>query len=69
MQEIAKSLKTMPSLLEIDMSKLRCNSVETFKQFADLLIQNKKMKSLCLQRTGMTDALANFLTEPLVRAQ
>ena len=37
-QEIAASLKTMPSLLEIDMSKLRCNSVETFKQFADLLI-------------------------------
>lgn len=66
--EIAASLKQMPSLLEIDMSKLRCNSVEFFRELADLLMQNKRLKSISLQRTGMTDALAGYLAEPLVRA-
>ena len=63
------SLKTMPALEEIDMSKLRCSTVDTFKELAELIIGNKKLKSIGLQRVGMTDQLANFLTEPLVRAQ
>ena len=68
-RDIAMSLKTMPALEEIDMSKLRCNTVDTFKELAELIIGNKKLKSIGLQRVGMTDQLANFLTEPLVRAQ
>ena len=31
-------------------------------------MQNKKIKSLVMQKTGMTDAQANYLAEPLVRA-
>jgi len=36
----------MPSLIDIDMSKMQCNSVEFFKSLAELLIQNKRMKSI-----------------------
>ena len=59
----------MPELRDIDLSKNTCNGVEVFKELADLISQNKRMKSICLQKTGMTDALANYLSEPLVRAQ
>jgi len=37
-QDIAAALKTMPALLEIEMSKLRCNSVDFFRELADLLM-------------------------------
>ena len=69
MAEVVGSFKTMPELRDIDLSKNACNAVQVFKELADLIIQNKKLKSISMQRTGMTDALANFLSEPLVRAQ
>ena len=59
----------MPELRDIELSKNYCNAVEVFKELADLIIQNKRLKSISMQRTGMTDQLANFLSEPLVRAQ
>ena len=59
----------MPQLQEIELSKLNCNSVEVFRELADLIMQNKRLKSIIMQRTGMTDALASYLSEPLVRAQ
>ena len=68
MAEVVGSFKTMPELRDIDLSKNACNAVQVFKELADLIIQNKKLKSISMQRTGMTDALANFLSEPLVRA-
>lgn len=53
--DIAACLKLIPVLEEIDMSKLRCNTVETFKELAELIMSNKKLKSIGLQRVGMTD--------------
>jgi len=67
--EIVAALKAVPELQDVDLSKLNCNAVEVFKEIADFVIHNKHLRSLALQRTGMTDALANYLTEPLVRAQ
>ena len=58
----------MSQLQEIELSKLNCNSTEVFRELADLIMQNRRLKSIIMQRTGMTDALANYLAEPLVRA-
>ena len=46
--EIVGSFKTMPELREIDLSKNTCNGVEVFKELADLIIQNKRLKSICM---------------------
>ena len=67
-KDIAACLKLISALEDIDMSKLRCNTVDTFKELAELIMSNKKLKSIGLQRVGMTDQLASYLTEPLVRA-
>ena len=67
--EVLRSVKTLPDLQDLDLSKLQCDTVSVFKELAELLMANRKLKSLSMQRTGMNDNLANFLTEPLVRAQ
>ena len=66
--EIVGAFKAMSQLQEIELSKLNCNSTEVFRELADLIMQNRRLKSIIMQRTGMTDALANYLAEPLVRA-
>ena len=67
--EIVGAFKAMNQLQEIELSKLNCNSVEVFRELADLIIQNRRLKSIIMQRSGVTDALASYLAEPLVRAQ
>lgn len=67
--EIIRSIKTLPELQDLDLSKLQCSSVSIFTELAELLMANRRLKCLSMQRTGMTDALANYLTEPLLRAQ
>ena len=59
----------MPELHEIDLSKNNTDSVDCFRELADFIIQNKTLKSLSLMKTRTTDLLANYLAEPLVRAQ
>lgn len=42
--------------------------MDCFRELADLLMQTKTLKSLSLRKTRMTDMLANYLAEPLVRS-
>ena len=66
--EIIGALKTLPTLEEIDLSKNNINSVDCFRELADLIVQVRTLKTLSLRKTCMTDMLANYLAEPLVRA-
>ena len=68
-QLVIASLKDLRELQDIDLSKLNCASLDVFRELAELIIANKRLKSISLQKTRMNDAMANFLAEPLVRAQ
>lgn len=61
-------MKTLPALEEIDFSKDNIDSVDCFRELADLLVQTRTLKTLGLRKTRMTDMLANYLAEPLVRS-
>jgi Leucine-rich repeat (LRR) protein len=39
-----------------------------YRELADLILQNRNLKSLSLKQEGMSDQSAAFLIEPLVRS-
>ena len=48
MSEIVGAFKGMPELREIDLSKNNCSAVTVYKELADLIIQNRRLKSITM---------------------
>jgi Ran GTPase-activating protein (RanGAP) involved in mRNA processing and transport len=68
-KQILTKLRSANSLQDLDISKLSYQEDHgCFRKLADLILQNRRLKSLSLQKTGLTDQTAAYLIEPLVRA-
>ena len=68
-QAILQKLKQTSSVQELDLSKLNFDETQAcYRELADMILQNRKLKSLCLQQIAMSDQTATFLIEPLARS-
>ena len=56
---------------EVDLSKLKMDGAndQCYRELGELILKNRSLKTLNMQKVNATDSQVNFLIEPLVRAQ
>ena len=70
MREIIIALQDVKQLQEIDLSKLKLDghNDQCYRELGELILKNRTLKTLNIQKVNATDGQVNFLIEPLVRA-
>lgn len=70
-REILIALQDAKQLQEVDLSKLKMDGSNDscYRELGELILKNRSLKTLNMQKVNATDSQVNFLIEPLVRAQ
>lgn len=70
-REIIVALQEAKQLQEVDLSKLKMDGAndQCYRELGELILKNRSLKTLNMQKVNATDSQVNFLIEPLVRAQ
>ena len=56
-------MSELGSIEELDLSK--CNFEGRFKELSEMIMSNKKLRSLSIQKVGLTDSQAQVLVQPI----